>query len=344
MPCVIVDSTWTMTSMDESGRIDCHALRHDDSSREFRWSAVFPTTQLSAVFQGSESTLNGAYAALFTQARAIRSTRETDFLPYCTLSVGRAYDDAARLTMPLTDLALDDRELIGRLAAEAADRVARVEAQNRAIEDRAQRGPTRYATKPSSVPEQMRRIHQWLSTATNHPARGPGTDALRRGVESAQSSDANPWPNELIELLTLPTSSARITPYGTLYRLDEMVAARARLIGGRDRFQGEYGSADDHILLAASESDPAGSPASAFLDAFVPIAGDDKDYVVVDLRGGDLNGSVSVYMNEGDTAGPQWMSISAMLSDIADSLETRVPFNDVWVPASIDNELVWDAP
>ncbi|MFE1592384.1 hypothetical protein [Nocardia sp. NPDC058705] len=42
-----------------------------------------------------------------------------------------------------------------------------------------------------------------------------------------------------------------------------------------------------------------------------------------------------------DDAGPRWASLSAMLADLAHSLETGTPFDQHWTPAVESGELNW---
>lgn len=83
-----------------------------------------------------------------------------------------------------------------------------------------------------------------------------------------------------------------------------MISVRAELIATRDRIEGQYTPTDYRAALYAAQTEPAGSPSYIYVDGFVPIAGDDGDYLVVDVRGGDLHGSVTVSMRERSSSGP----------------------------------------
>ncbi|MFC8933840.1 hypothetical protein ACFT1A_17345 [Rhodococcus sp. NPDC057135] len=57
----------------------------------------------------------------------------------------------------------------------------------------------------------------------------------------------------------------------------------------------------------------------------------------VDTGPGDLYGCVTEFDNfAADDAGPRWVSLSAMLADLADSLETGSTFDEYWKPKVVD--------
>lgn len=87
----------------------------------------------------------------------------------------------------------------------------------------------------------------------------------------------------------------------------------------------------------------AGEAAWTFLDEFIPIAGMDGYFLFVDTRPGELSGCVTVFDKvDSDDAGPQWHSISALLDDLATSLETGTPFDGGWRHAVVEGRLQWD--
>lgn len=74
------------------------------------------------------------------------------------------------------------------------------------------------------------------------------------------------------------------------------------------------------------ELEPAGTPSTAWLDSFLPIADSGTDvWLFADLRDGDLHGSVGAFDCEGDFELPKWMSITEMLADVADALALNQP-------------------
>lgn len=44
---------------------------------------------------------------------------------------------------------------------------------------------------------------------------------------------------------------------------------------------------------------------------------------------------------DADDAGPRWVSLSAMLTDLADSLETGSKFDKYWKPTVVEGQLEW---
>lgn len=42
-----------------------------------------------------------------------------------------------------------------------------------------------------------------------------------------------------------------------------------------------------------------------------------------------------------DNRGPQWISLSAMLADLADALETGSKLAEVWSPSIVNGQLEW---
>ncbi|AOW93302.1 hypothetical protein BFN03_13330 [Rhodococcus sp. WMMA185] len=63
--------------------------------------------------------------------------------------------------------------------------------------------------------------------------------------------------------------------------------------------------------------------------------------MVVDTRPGPLHGCVTEFEKvDADDRGPRCVSISAMLADLAGSLETGVEF-DEWIPVVFDDRLEW---
>lgn len=72
----------------------------------------------------------------------------------------------------------------------------------------------------------------------------------------------------------------------------------------------------------------AGDPAGRFLPDFLPFADRDGNLLCVDTRPGPLHGRVTELDKVGavdsgaDEAGARWLSLSAMFTDLADSLYT----------------------
>ncbi|SNT40131.1 hypothetical protein [Rhodococcoides kyotonense] len=305
----------------------------------YRWTVVFDTGRFSEFFDGYEASQVAATTAAVDCARRVRDARGRDFALHLRIQIETGGPgDKFGLSMALVDLDLDDEDLIARVDAGAAEESARAKSLQNAVQAAKNLGPTASPTEPSSVAVQLDRLRHALGSIGAPVNRGETV-----AIEKARLVDAYTWPDELIEFLAAGKPAARLTPYGGLYALGDAVTAREYLIESRDylRTQLDYPELEH---FAQWSSEPAGSPTSAFLDGFVPIAGDDSEYVIVDLRDGDLHGCVGVYQREGDVSGPTWVSISAMLSDLADSLESGEAFDRVWIPEVSESNVTWDAP
>ncbi|MFR9731115.1 SMI1/KNR4 family protein [Saccharopolyspora sp. MS10] len=87
----------------------------------------------------------------------------------------------------------------------------------------------------------------------------------------------------------------------------------------------------------------AGSPGSSYHPAWIPIAGDGfADELVVDLRPGPKRGCVLEWEQEaGQVQRPEWLSISAMLSDVHRSLTEGAPAGHSHPTVTEDGRLDW---
>ncbi|OLT36260.1 hypothetical protein BJF84_11715 [Rhodococcus sp. CUA-806] len=75
----------------------------------------------------------------------------------------------------------------------------------------------------------------------------------------------------------------------------------------------------------------------------MPIAGLDGNFLFVDTRPGELYGCVTIFDKvDSDGVGPQWISISALLADLAESLETGAPFAGGWRHEIVEGHLQWE--
>ena len=250
----------------------------------YRWTVVFDAGRFSEFFDGSGMTERDTVSAALRQARFVRAARQAELAPYLTIKVGTGPGVMRGLTMPMTDLDLDDDALIDQIVAGAADELARQQALNDAMEAAKDRGPTRSATPSSSVLDEMNRFRRAIN-AIDIASVSPTVNA--NAIAAARLSDNYEWPDELAEFFSVDKPSGRVTPYGALYEVHEMITTRGQLIETRIEVQEMLGHPEP-ILLTQWSREPAGSPVDAFLDAFVPIAGDDKEFVIVDLRDGDL--------------------------------------------------------
>lgn len=109
----------------------------------------------------------------------------------------------------------------------------------------------------------------------------------------------------------------------------------------------------------SGEDEPAGTWSTDWLDGFLPIGDAGTDIsLYVDLRAGDLFGSVGEFDSESGTDLTQWMSVAEMFADVADALTLNQPAlldlanrrkttqpwstHGAWTPYLDDGRLRWD--
>lgn len=197
-----------------------------------------------------------------------------------------------------------------------------------------------HSTLAGSVQEQWTRIVDWLRI--HFPDRTI-TGADRGRIHDAIAATGQSWPSELIELYTLVNGPSCGNVTGLLHRfelltLDETLGQRESTIRIWDENACLYGGGP---VSAPAE---AGFQAGTFIPAFVPFAGMDSNFLCVDTRPGPMHGCVTEFdKSGGDAPGPRWVSISAMLTDLADSLTTPRAFDDGWYWSMKDGVLEWES-
>ncbi|WP_024794347.1 SMI1/KNR4 family protein [Tomitella biformata] len=228
----------------------------------------------------------------------------------------------------LSDPELRERIEVAIAEQRAADELAR---------DAPPAEPVLSATPPGSVAVQWSRIAEWMGE--NLPA-VPIVGADPDRIARAEAATGVKWPAELIELFEdvngLPLdSSAPILPGHGFFDLDRMLGERQMMLDVASRL-------DDGWLREEAVGSQAGDTAGMILPEFIPIAGLDNYYLFVDTRPGELSGCVTEFADEGaDGSGPRWLSISAMLADLANSLETGEVFAWGMKPMIVDGMLEW---
>ncbi|MFI5436541.1 hypothetical protein ACHMZP_32730 [Rhodococcus baikonurensis] len=96
----------------------------------------------------------------------------------------------------------------------------------------------------------------------------------------------------------------------------------------------------DEPVVAAAE---AGFQADTFIAAFVPFPGMDGNFLRVDTRPRPMHGCVTEFDKSGaDEPGPRWVSTSAMLTDLSDSLTTPQAVDDGWYWTTDNDALEWE--
>lgn len=185
-------------------------------------------------------------------------------------------------------------------------------------------------TPPSSIPREWARILEWLDANADIPQL-PGPGPGKEAVTAASASTGVVWHAELVELCQLHNGVDGLLPGMRLLAADEIAAAHRALVGRRRAGAG-----------GRAATDAAGEIAWKFLPQFVPVARGQDHTLFVDTRPGALTGCVTLYMPvDHDTFGPRWHSVSAMLADLARSLETGAPLDRTDRPSIAGRKLTW---
>jgi cell wall assembly regulator SMI1 len=245
--------------------------------------------------------------------------------------------------VPLGDTSFSDEELAAKVQfAIDYQKNRMIEIQRRAEEAAAavppsparQPGTTRFSTPASDVGQQWSRISRWLRT---HQTKLPAAGAGEEEIAAAEARSGLAWPTELRELFRQANGLAAeawfpLLPSHYLLNLDQVNDERQLVLRVWSKFT-------DGTELAETR---AGESSGTWLPEFIPFAGLDGYFLFVDTRPGPLHGCVSEFEKVGaDDGGPQWISISAMLTDLADALETGARFAEVWSSDVVDGQLAW---
>ncbi|WP_280764106.1 SMI1/KNR4 family protein [Prescottella agglutinans] len=202
----------------------------------------------------------------------------------------------------------------------------------------------RNATPPSDV------LRQWQRIASAYAARG-GAEGLPRffapgasvrEIDAAESQTGVRWPQELKDLYAIQNGFApgmwlQLLPEHDLLSLSDLVQLHREA-------PNDYESADipESQPSEADRRGDAGTAGGTHLPDFVIFAYRDGRELFCDTRAGELTGCITEYAREDtDSRGPIWASISAMLTDTADAIETGKPFDNRWIPHVSENGLAW---
>ncbi|WP_032376100.1 SMI1/KNR4 family protein [Rhodococcoides fascians] len=195
-------------------------------------------------------------------------------------------------------------------------------------------GTTKFSTPATDVGQQWARVAQWLNVHQTHQ---PAAGAEPEAITEAEARSGVTWPTELRELFRqvngIPADSwFPLFPSHHLFDLEQVIDEREVELEVWSQFGDE----------AEQGGSNAGDPAGTWLPEFIPFAGVDGYFLFVDSRPGPLWGCVSEFEKVGaDDRGPQWISLSAMLADLADALDTGGTFAEVWCPSIVDGQLEW---
>lgn len=327
--------------LDEQGRprrIVAPEETPTDTDDAVRWEVACPTSTpgRSVAIIGREATRADALRVIIDTGLDLlhRETAEAGPLSPIFVALGsefawvRGFGDPAASKADLTQFVLDAIEGERHAAVERAAATA----------TRAARPPVRYSTPSSDVRQQWDRIAAWFrKTIPNFIITGADDERI---AEVAQQTGVE-WPSELVELFRCVDGLPRepwmaLFPQHELFGLDAMLDERALMT---DIWQSGDAQNDPTRVVEGT----AGKAAWTFLDEFIPIAGLDGNFLFVDTRPGELYGCVTIFDKvDSDGGGPQWISISALLANLAESLETGAPFAGGWRHEIVEGRLQWE--
>ena len=230
------------------------------------------------------------------------------------------------------------------LRARIEEAFARMRERTAALEEAAQTSspavvaPAVLSSTPAgSVTEQWGRIEEWLRAHLPElTIIGASAGSIERAVEATEVT----WPQELVDLFGHINGFPRegwvqLFPVHELFDLDRVVDERRLELM-------VWGALDDDAGAEPLAESFAGEAVETFVPGFVPFAGRDGNLLFVDTRPGPLHGCVTEFDKVGaDDVGPRWVSISALLTELADSLEHGTVFDGRWVPTVADGRLEW---
>ncbi|WP_139277360.1 hypothetical protein [Rhodococcoides corynebacterioides] len=313
-----------------SGRDDAIVTGQSDSSSGDVYWSVGCSVPGSARYVSTNGAARSRLAAMGDAIDAgrilLRSVYpQPNTAPVRGISVGLGFESGQ--VHGFDDPALDDSVLASRIVSELRDEAAREAEILAATAVPTDRPGVRYDTVASSVPEQWSRVAGWLSLSSEP-------------VRQKRNLGDGTWPRELIEF------ADRVDTLPDIYRLSLLPTFE---LFDRERMRSERAMMVEIWALVAEEegvenipSLEAGVSAWTFVPEFVPIAGLDGSFLVVDTRPGELTGCVTLFDKvDADAAGPQWNSISAMLSDLASSFDAGTLFDGAWRPSLIDGGVEW---
>lgn len=193
------------------------------------------------------------------------------------------------------------------------------------------------AASPSPVAEQWGRVSRWLGDNLESVSIAGATEDQ---VADAMRATGGLWPEELTTFFRLVNGFPRenwvsIFPSHELFDLNRAVSERQLELD-------IWGEIDAEMGAEPQTDTSAGDYVGTYLPYFLPFAGADGYLLFVDARPGPLHGCVTEFEKvDADGEGPKWPSLSAMLTNLADSLETGKAF-DGRTPTVVDGELRWE--
>lgn len=280
---------------------------------------------------GRSDTRDDALRDMVVKAQAYMQQNPGPYSDMVALHINKNY---VQVQGGVVGEALSVEDVVARIVA-AYDEEAAAEAERERRQREINAIPVLSPTPPSSVRAEWERVTRWLSANTTTPAEYQVPAVAPE--ESAAATDG--WPDELVEFLGLHAGAPRrLVPLNSLLTPTEIRSARSMMLGVWAKL-----AADDPEMTEGSQSSlQAGTPAYRFLPEYIPFAGLDGYFLFIDTRPGPMHGCITEYGRDtADDGGPKWHSLSSMLSDLADSVETGAVFDRMWLPHIIDNQLDW---
>ncbi|MFD3705227.1 SMI1/KNR4 family protein [Nocardia sp. NPDC058658] len=152
-------------------------------------------------------------------------------------------------------------------------------------------------------------------------------------IEDAEQRSGVIWPTELREWFTLHgAGTGELLPGMWLLGLGEMLEIHT--------MQCEIWA---DIDPDPTDPAPAGTEAGRFLPQFIPIAERDGTMLICDTRPGRYRGCVTEFGKDtADMSAPGWESLSALITDLGDSLEHGTPFAVHYTPSLDSDGISWE--
>ncbi|MDV2478566.1 hypothetical protein F8M49_29845 [Rhodococcus zopfii] len=202
------------------------------------------------------------------------------------------------------------------------------------------------------VAEQWDRIARWCAEHTPITARSLRPGLGTEQIDAAEHDSGLTWPQELRELFTVQNGAVRVdeatgrypgsvVPMQVLLSADDALERRAGMLEVWRELIRADPDMFDQDPFEAGDRQPAGTSAWMFLPSFMPFSDRDGYLYFVDTRPGPRHGCVTEYAHaDTDSRGPKWDSITAMLTEHADALETDGTVGH-FRPSVTDGTLDW---
>lgn len=298
-----------------------------DDVGEFTWRiSVFTADNRPVPLAGRSQTHEAALHDMVVKARAYMAQEPGPFIDRTALHVNRNYVQVQGIVDPA--LSVDD--IVARITA-AYDAEAAADAERERRRREIDAIPRLSPTPAGSVREAWNDIEAWLTVNTDYSA--------DNRVPTQELTGTDGWPDELVEFLTLYSGAPyRLLPLNALLTVEQIHGARRSMV----KVWAGLAAEDPEMVDANASAQPAGTPAYSFIEEYIPFAGLDGYFWFVDTRPGPMYGCVTEYRRDSsDEDGPKWVSISAMLTDLADSLAGETVFDRMWLSSVADSEIDW---